>query len=46
MGYISIGMGDRFGARLVSRMALQLMLVDQNPFQPFFFGSGLSWIVV
>ena len=33
-GYISTGMGDCFGALLVSLMALQLMLVDRNPYQP------------
>ena len=33
---LSTGMGDRFGALLVSLMALRLMLVDQNPFRtPF-----------
>ena len=34
MGYINTGMGDRFGALIVSLMALQLTLVDLNPFQP------------
>ena len=34
MGYISAGMGDHFSALLVSLMALQFMLVDQNPFRP------------
>ena len=34
MGYVSTGMGESFGALLVSMMALQLMLVDQNPFGP------------
>ena len=28
MGYVSSGMGDRFGALLVSLMALRLALVD------------------
>ena len=32
MGYVSTGMGDRFGALLVSLMALRLTLIDQNPF--------------
>ena len=32
MGYISICMGDCLSALLVSLMALQLVLVDQNPF--------------
>ena len=36
MGYVSTGMGDRFSALLVSLMSLQLVLVDQNPFQPCF----------
>ena len=35
--YPITGMGDRFGALLLSLMALQLVLVDQNPFQPCFF---------
>ena len=30
MGYISTGMDDRFGALLVSPMALRLALVDQK----------------
>ena len=34
MGYISTGMDDRFNALLVSVMAFQLALVNQNPFQP------------
>ena len=34
MGYISTGMGDRFGALLVSLMALRRALVDRNPFLP------------
>ena len=34
MGYISTGMGDCFGALLVSLMALRLALVYQNPFWP------------
>ena len=34
MGYVSTGMGDRFSALLLSPMALQLTLVDRNPFQP------------
>ena len=32
MGYVNTGMGDRLSALLVSLMALQLTLVDQNPF--------------
>ena len=32
MGYGSIGIGDQFGALLVSLMALRLLLVDPNPF--------------
>ena len=36
MGYVGTGMGDRFGERLVSLMALRLALVDQNPFRPCF----------
>ena len=36
MGCISIGIGDRSSALLMSLMALQLMLVDQNPFWPCF----------
>ena len=43
MGYISTGMGDHFSALLVSPMTLQLVLVDQNPFQPCF-GIFLSSI--
>ena len=35
MGYIDTGMGDSFSALLVSLMALQLMLVDRNPFRPY-----------
>ena len=34
MGYVRTGMGDRFSVLLMSLMALQLMLVDRNPFQP------------
>ena len=34
MGYVNTWMGDRFSALLMSLMALQLTLVDQNPFQP------------
>ena len=34
MGYINTGMGDQFGAPHVFLMALRLMLVDRNPFQP------------
>ena len=34
MCYTSTGMGDCFSAVLVSLMALPLILVDQNPFQP------------
>ena len=37
MGYISTGMGDRFSALIMSLMALQLALVDRNPFRPCFF---------
>ena len=39
MGYISTGMGDCFGALVVSLMALWLALVDQNPFRPCLFGE-------
>ena len=35
MDYISTWMGDRLDALLVSLMALQLVLVDQNPLRPF-----------
>ena len=42
MVYVSTGMGDRFGAVLVSLMALRLTLVDRNPFQPYY----LSHIVI
>ena len=34
MWYISSGMGDRFGVQVVSLMALQLAIVDRNPFRP------------
>ena len=34
MGFVSIAMGDRFSALLVSLMPLRLGLVDQNPFWP------------
>ena len=34
MGYVSTGKGDHFKALLVSLMALQLALVEQNPFWP------------
>ena len=34
MGCVSTRMGDRFSALLVSLMALQLTLVDQNSFRP------------
>ena len=34
MGYVSAGMGDCFSALLASLMALWLVLVDRNPFQP------------
>ena len=37
VSYISSRMGDRFSALLYSLMALRLMLVDQNPFQPCFY---------
>ena len=37
MGYVSTWMGDRFSALTQSLMALQLVLVDRNPFQPCFF---------
>ena len=33
MGSVSTGMGDRFGALLVSLMALWLTLIDLNPFR-------------
>ena len=36
MGYVSTRMGDCLSALLMSLMALQLPLVDRNPFQPFF----------
>ena len=36
MGYISTGMGDSFGALLMSLMALRLTLSDRNPFRPCF----------
>ena len=36
MGYISTGMGYRFGALPVSQMALRLTLVDRKPFWPCF----------
>ena len=39
MVYISTGMVDRFSALLMSLIALRLMLVHQNPFQPC-----LKWI--
>ena len=34
-GCISTCMGDRFSALVVSLMALQLVLADQNPFRPY-----------
>ena len=34
MSYVSTRMGDYFSALLVSLMALQLALMDQNPFRP------------
>ena len=43
MSYVRIGMGYRFGALLVSLIALWLMLVDQNPFGLVFF---LVWWVI
>ena len=36
MSYVSTGMGNRFGVLVVSLMALQLALVDRNPFRPCF----------
>ena len=36
MGEVNTLMGDRFSALLVSLMALQLTLVDRNPFRPCF----------
>ena len=34
MGYVSTWMGDHFSALLVFLVALQLTLLDQNPFRP------------
>ena len=45
MGYISTGMGDRFSTLLMSLMALQLVLVDQNPFWPCFFRGRFSCLI-
>ena len=42
MGYISTGTGDRFCALIMFLMALELMLVDQKPFQYVFFFKFLS----
>ena len=44
MGYISTGMGDRFGARQLSLMTLRLALVDQNPVQPCLFKVSVFFI--
>ena len=46
MGYVSTWMGDRFSALLVSLMALQLMLVDQNPFRPCFCPICMVYLTV
>ena len=43
MGYLSTGMGDRFGAVLVSLVTLRLMLVDRNPFRPCFSGEWIYY---
>ena len=42
MGYISTWLGDPLSALLMSLMALQLALANQNPFWPCFI---ISWIV-
>ena len=42
MGYLSTGMADRFGALLVSLMALWLALVDQNPFLPCYIWQSVK----
>ena len=34
MGYVSTWMGDHLSTLLVSLMAKELVLVDQNPFRP------------